>query len=169
MKKYITLDFDEKGAPVMGNAKNTPGQGYAFVPSGWVPPTPPTPVEEGDGIKSLAISPTFVTDPTLEDQFPVYWDDERLAPDITGVKTFSATAEYMEFVDASYTFTPAATWYMIDPVTEEPVGGAGEPYTTKAVDDGGDKKVTAWAVNTLSNDVDDFKMIQVTIALTNGK
>lgn len=141
MKKYITMDFDEKGAPIMGAAKNRPAQGFAFVPSGWVPPTPPTPVEEGDGIKSLAISPVLETTPALDSVFPIYWDDLTDEEKEDKEKTIVLTTEY-QFADGDeITVTASATpdWYVSDGDDWSAKGGS--ISTTGMVAEAGGKAV----------------------------
>ena len=74
MKKYIPIDFDEKGKVILGNAKNTTTSN-GFIPTTWVPGGGSE--EEGNGIKSISISPAISTTPALESVLPIYWDEER--------------------------------------------------------------------------------------------
>ena len=71
MKKYIPIDFDEKGKVILGREKNTPtpnkGIPAIFIESG---------SDEGkQGLKSISISPAIQTTPALDSLFPLYWDD----------------------------------------------------------------------------------------------
>lgn len=59
MKKYIPIDFDEKGKVILGREKNTP------TPNGTIPAIfIPGGSDEGkQGLKSITISPAIQTTP----------------------------------------------------------------------------------------------------------
>lgn len=71
MKKYIPVDFDEKGKVILGRERNTPTSNK-FIPTTWVPGGG----DEGkQGLKSISISPAITTTPALDSLFPIYWED----------------------------------------------------------------------------------------------
>lgn len=72
MKKYYPVDFDEKGKAILGEARNTPTSN-SFIPTTWAPGGGGE--DEGNGIKSISISPSITTIPALDTLFPLYWDD----------------------------------------------------------------------------------------------
>ena len=61
MKKYIPVDFDEKGNAVLGREKNTPTSN-SFIPTTWAPGGS----EGKQGVKSISISPAITTNPALD-------------------------------------------------------------------------------------------------------
>lgn len=110
MKKYYPIDFDENGNAVLGNAKNTPTSN-SFIPTTWTPGGGSE--EEGNGIKSISISPTITTTPALDSLFPIYWEDipaediedgQYATKRITVVFTGELGSEY------HVTATPTADW-----------------------------------------------------------
>ena len=124
MKKYIPLDFDEKGKVILGTPKNTPTSN-GFIPTTWTPGGS----EAGNGIKSITISPAITTTPALESLFPVYYEDLTEEQKQSGV-TLTLSTDAALTVGAEYTFTitPTADMYII---TDEP-GAKGEPNTVTA-------------------------------------
>ena len=132
MKKYITMDFDDKGKPVLGGAKDRPTQGFAFVPSGWVP-TPEPPIEDGSGLKSISISPAITTTPALESMFPIEW--------ACGIVDANATVQGT-VADGEYTLTiePTANMcvrYYDEAAEDYKFGAPGQTITQKATASGG--------------------------------
>lgn len=70
MKKYYPVDFDTKGNAILGEARNTPTSN-SFIPTTWTPGGGSE--DEGNGIKSITISPSITTTPALESMFPIDW------------------------------------------------------------------------------------------------
>lgn len=130
MKRYIPIDFDEKGKVILGNAKNTPTQNGTipaiFIPNGSD--------ENKQGLKSISISPAITTTPALDSLFPIYWDDlpEGEIDEGVEVRTYENTIHtgYALTNGAEYSVasTPSSEWH-IDDLT---VGDAGETVTTTA-------------------------------------
>lgn len=137
MKKYIPLDFDEKGKVILGREKNTP------TPNGTIPAIfIPGGSDEGkQGLKSISISPAIQTTPALDSLFPIYWDDlteEQKYPWGSGVNvTASVTEDELtrvfpsagggyEVGDFTVTITPTDDWYIYDGINDV-WGGKGEP------------------------------------------
>lgn len=106
MKKYIPIDFDEKGKVVLGNAKNTPTSN-GFIPTTW------TPGESGDGngIKSITITPAIATTPALDSLFPIYYDDLTDEEKENGVNLEFTVNGYGTY---HFDFTPTSSWYIAD-------------------------------------------------------
>ena len=103
MKKYYPVDFDEKGNAVLGRAKNTPTSN-GFIPTTWAPGGD----DEGNGIKSITISPVITTTPALESLFPIYYGDERIVGD-----GFTAELSADELAQpVTVTITPTADVYI---------------------------------------------------------
>lgn len=105
MKKYYPVDFDEKGNAVLGNANNTPTSN-GFIPTTWVPGES----DEGNGIKSITISPAITTTPALESLFPIYWEDLTEEQKRDGI-TINCTRG--DITPGGYTLTvePTGDWY----------------------------------------------------------
>lgn len=123
MKKYIPVDFDEKGKVILGRERNTPTSNK-FIPTTWVPGGG----DEGkNGLKSISISPAITTTPALDSLFPIYWDDLTEEEKQSG-KTIAVEATYDEHEDYYLTVTPTETWYAVNPNTSE-FGDVGEPVT----------------------------------------
>lgn len=130
MKKYIPLDFDEKGKVILGREKNTP------TPNGTIPAIfIPNGSDEGkQGLKSISISPAITTTPALDSLFPIYYDDLTEEEKQQGLIIFvNGTAEDIEY---TITVTPTNEWYAGRNSEEFEVGGKGEPvsYTVEGVD-----------------------------------
>lgn len=107
MKKYYPIDFDEKGNAVLGNAKNNPTSN-GFIPTTWTPGGGSE--EEGDGIKSVSISPAISTTPALESFFPIYWEDLTGEQKDNGVIINVETDGELSG-EYAVTITPTAEWY----------------------------------------------------------
>ena len=129
MKKYIPIDFDEKGKVILGREKNTPtpnkGIPAIFIESG---------SDEGkQGLKSISISPAIQTTPALDSLFPIYWDDLPTNPSLPdGIKQYNVhlSGGFMEEAVYKATFTPTADWYVLS-------NGKGEPAVVDGyVEDG---------------------------------
>ena len=159
MKKYITMDFDEKGAPVMGQAKNTPAN-MAFIPTTWAPPAP---VQEGSGLKSISISPVLETTPALDTVFPVYWDADT-AVEGWNEANIALTTETPLTIGAEYnvTITPTSDW-TAGHTGSDPMG-VGEPltYTVTLLYDGELPFGECWVSNS-----DDSNGIAINAVITN--
>ena len=110
MKKYYPVDFDEKGNAVLGNAKSTPTSN-GFIPTTWAPGGGS---DEGNGIKSITISPAITTTPALESLFPICYEDLTEEEKAEGKKTVLVNADNLTVGD-TYTAQVAATgdWYVI--------------------------------------------------------
>lgn len=108
MKKYYPVDFDEKGNAVLGTPKNTPTSN-GFIPTTWAPGG------EGNGIKSITISPAIATTPALESLFPIYYED--LTEDEKGTyKAVSAvaTTTLVDGNEYTVTVTPTENMFVAD-------------------------------------------------------
>lgn len=122
MKKYIPVDFDEKGNAVLGREKNTPTSN-SFIPTTWAPGG-----DEGNGIKSVSVSPALAADPAIESFFPIYYDDLTEEEKQSGrmlnvfVDELDTSAQY------TFTITPSSEWYALNTETMEH-GGKGEPVS----------------------------------------
>lgn len=163
MKKYITMDFDEKGAPVMGQAKNTPAN-MAFIPTTW---TPPAPVSEGSGLKSIDISPVLETTPALDSLFPVYLGDERIDEYDSFQETVHADSVGMYGDEYEITVTPSDDWIM--ECDGEHTGGnaPGEPITFNVVSDGYNLSIqNVWAENMKDYESPEYKVVYAGILIT---
>lgn len=105
MKKYIPIDFDEKGKVILGREKNTPTQNGTipaiFIPSGSD--------ENKQGLKSISISPAIQTTPALDSLFPIYYGDGRIVGD-EFTTTLSTDDELVQTV--TVTITPTADVYV---------------------------------------------------------
>lgn len=122
MKKYIPLDFDEKGKAILGREKNTP------TPNGTIPAIfiPGGSDENKQGLKSITISPAIETTPALDSLFPVYYENLTDTQKQDGV---FLTANN-ETIQGQYTvtITPTSDWYIADGDVME-FQGKGEPIT----------------------------------------
>lgn len=140
MRKYINMDFDEKGKPVLGRAKDTATGG--FVPTTWAPPAPSV---DGNGIKSITISPSITTTPALDSLFPIYYENLTEEQKQQGVMLLLETDTAVEIGEEfTFTVTPTANMYVI---ASEP-GGKGEPITVtgQVVELGGEKGIRVESV-----------------------
>ena len=124
MKKYIPIDFDEKGKVILGNAKNTPTSN-GFIPTTWAPGG-----EAGNGIKSISISPAITTTPALESLFPIYYEDLTEEQKQDGVRVHGTVEPGVIKSGDTYQFTitPTADWYVYD-FAARTFGEKGMPYT----------------------------------------
>lgn len=133
MKKYYPVDFDEKGNAVLGNAKSNPTSN-GFIPTTWVPGGGS---DEGNGIKSITISPAITTTPALEYLFPIYWEDltEEQKRDDVRFTGEPATA-LVEGATYTITATPTDSMFVADGAGVVSAS-AGAPITFNvAVEDG---------------------------------
>ena len=121
MKKYIPVDFDEKGNVILGRERNTPTSN-GFIPTTWAPPAP---VSEGSGLKSISISPVLETTPALDTVFPIYWEEGESHPPVV-LLTHDTIPDAV-----TVTVTPTSDWYAFNVETQEP-GNIGEPVTFNA-------------------------------------
>lgn len=128
MKKYIPIDFDEKGKVILGNAKNTP------TPNGTIPAIfiPGGSDENKQGLKSISISPAITTTPALDSLFPIYWDDLPEGEIEEGVeyREYEATLHTGHALTQgdsySVSITPTSEWHYDD---MDDSGGDGETVT----------------------------------------
>ena len=151
MKKYYPVDFDEKGNAVLGNAKSNPTSN-GFIPTTWAPGGGSE--DEGNGIKSITISPALDTTPALDSLFPIYWEDLTDEEKEEQVKTIQLTSNTTIVDGTTYTVTvtPTADWYATD---DRYIGGKGEPVTfTVTASDGKPFIVSAVATSTTDPNVD---------------
>ena len=107
MKKYYPVDFDEKGNAILGTARTTPTSN-GFVPTTWTPGGGSE--DEGNGIKSVSISPAISTTPALESFFPIYWEDLTAEQKDNGVIINVETDGELSG-EYAVTITPTAEWY----------------------------------------------------------
>lgn len=133
MKKYIPLDFDEKGKVILGREKNTPTLN-GTIPAIFIPGGSD---ENKQGLKSITISPAITTTPALDSLFPIYWDDLPEGEIEEGVEyrryesTLHTGHALTKGEDYSISFTPTSAWHYDD---MEYIGGDGETVTiTKTV------------------------------------
>ena len=106
MKKYINMDFDEKGNAILGTARTTPASN-GFVPTTWTP---------GGGNNKhgiLSVTAPAETDPPLNTLFPIYHEDlppmEDGAFDVR-TTTIDITTD-QSWDDVMVTVTPTKDWY----------------------------------------------------------
>lgn len=125
MKKYYPVDFDEKGNAVLGNAKSNPTSN-SFIPTTWTPGGGSE--DEGNGIKSISISPNITTTPALDTLFPLYWDDLPEGEIEEGVeyRTYEATLHtghaLTEGTQYTISVTPTSDWRATNVETEGDIG-----------------------------------------------
>lgn len=124
MKKYIPVDFDEKGNAVLGNAKNTPTSN-GFIPTTWAPGGGSG---EGNGIKSITISPAITTTPALESLYPIYWEDLTDEQKQDGI-ILTIYADIDDGAQYTFTITPTADFYAASFDGALEFGEKGEPVT----------------------------------------
>lgn len=134
MKKYINMDFDEKGKPVLGTAKDRATGG--FVPTAWIPGGAS---DAGSGIKSVSISPTIETTPALDSLFPIYYEDLTEEEKQSGVMVQLSVAQGVIKSGDEYTvtITPTADWYGAD-MENFTFGDKGEPYSVTVTSEADD-------------------------------
>lgn len=159
MKKYIPLDFDEKGKVILGREKNTP------TPNGTIPAIfIPNGSDEGkQGLKSISISPAITTTPALDSLFPIYYDDLTDEQKEGGVELFAITAADLDDnVTYTITVTPTAEWYAfnIDPGT---TGGKGEPFTFEENPSHGSIGVSCGVVS--EQDTEEASILQIDLGI----
>lgn len=133
MKKYIPVDFDEKGKVILGRERNTPTSN-GFIPTTWAPGGGGG--DEGkQGLKSITISPAITTTPALDSLFPIYWDDLPEGDVEEGVeyRYYETTLHtgYALTNGTEYTIsaTPTSNWRVYHDETE---GDTGEAITFTA-------------------------------------
>ena len=134
MKKYIPVDFDEKGNVILGRERNTPTSN-GFIPTTWAPPAP---VSEGSGLKSISISPVLGTTPAIDTVFPIYYEDLTDEEKQNGVKRYVTADSLPDSFDV--TFTPTDDWHISywDEEQEDDVFlDAGESWTYTAEPENG--------------------------------
>ena len=130
MKKYYPVDFDEKGNAVLGTPKNTPTSN-SFIPTTWTPGGGSE--DEGNGIKSITISPSITTTPALESMFPIDW--------ACGIVDVNATVQGT-VADGEYTLTiePTANMcveYYDEAAEDYKFGAPGQTVTQTITASGG--------------------------------
>lgn len=143
MKKYIPIDFDEKGKVILGNAKNTP------TPNGTIPAIfiPGGSDENKQGLKSISISPAIQTTPALDSLFPIYYDDLTEQEKQRGAINRGTTANVgIPAGEYTVTFTPTSDWYAADTDTFV-FGEKGQPVTTSVSVDGEQRLETSVVVS----------------------
>ena len=159
MKKYIPVDFDEKGNAILGRERNTPTSN-GFIPTTWVPGGGG---DEGkQGLKSISISPAITTTPDLDSLFPVYYDDLTDEEKENG-KTIAVEAPYDEDTDYYVTVTPTSNWYAFNMSSSE-FGSVGEPVTY-LLTMGGDGTP---CVASSSTDMPPVEVVSVNLVVTQG-
>lgn len=106
MKKYIPLDFDEKGKVILGREKNAP------TPNGTIPAIfiPGGSDENKQGLKSITISPAITTTPALDSLFPIYYED-LTEKEKTDGRNIDVVTESIPAGEYTFTITPTAGWY----------------------------------------------------------
>lgn len=124
MKKYIPIDFDEKGKVILGREKNTP------TPNGTIPAIfiPGGSDESKQGLKSISISPAITTTPVLDSLVPIYYEDltEEQKQDVLTYKL--TTSEAISQGDVyTVTVTPTSDFYAFD--DNLVASGKGEPLS----------------------------------------
>lgn len=160
MKKYIPIDFDEKGKVILGREKNTP------TPNGTIPAIfiPGGSDENKQGLKSISISPAITTTPALESLFPIGWDDLPEGEIVEGVevRTYDNTIHtgfaLTDGAEYSVACTPSSEWH-IDSLSGG--GEAGETVTTTETVHRGDLMLTAFV-----KDANGTKAISASIFIT---
>lgn len=121
MKKYIPIDFDDKGKVILGREKNTPTQN-GTIPAIFIPGGSD---ENKQGLKSISISPAIQTTPALDSLAPIYYDDLTEEQKQDAVFLSVNTSEVGE---KSVSITPTGDWYAAysNDNDEFIVGGKGE-------------------------------------------
>ena len=135
MKKDYPVDFDEKGNAVLGTPKNTPTSN-GFIPTTWAPGGGSE--DEGNGIKSISISPAITTTPALDSLFPIYYEDLTAEQKQSGV-FLTANNETLQG-QYTVTITPTSNGYIADTDAME-FQGKGEPIVMEV--DGSEGSLTA--------------------------
>lgn len=165
MKKYYPVDFDEKGNAVLGTPKNTPTSN-GFIPTTWAPGGGSG---DGNGIKSITISPAITTTPALESLFPIYYEDltdEQKEEHM--VRMSASTPATLEVGDTyTATITPTSDMYLLG---DNGFGGKGEPVTLtcEVVDiDGTTVEVETSAINQIPPSADAM-FFDVDLSVTHG-
>ena len=163
MKKYIPVDFDEKGNVILGRERNTPTSN-GFIPTTW---TPPAPVSEGSGLKSISISPVLETTPALDTVFPIYYEDLTEEEKEYGKEiTIKLTTPLEETPPpATVTVEPTGDWYAFSQETEE-YGGKGESVQNTAgfiYDSGKYTMETTLVVSSANDDTGETVTVYLTI------
>ena len=159
MKKYYPVDFDEKGNAVLGNAKSSPTSN-GFIPTTWVPGGGSE--EEGDGVKSITISPAISTTPAL-DTISINYDDLTEDEKVNGV-TLSISAEAGQLEEGknyTLTITPTPNWYA---AAGAPPTDPGQPVEKTASVDDGELYYTFMVMNEISETPEKGFMVSLTIS-----
>lgn len=168
MKKYIPLDFDEKGKVILGREKNTP------TPNGTIPAIfiPGGSDENKQGLKSISISPAITTTPALDSLFPIYWDDLTDEEKEQGKEIEVTTANGLPTGELTITLTPTPDWYALNMSTHE-LGDMGEPITTTVESDSSYEvlqiEVAACNSNTLDPQTTEFVGVNIIIHNNGGQ
>ena len=161
MKKYIPVDFDEKGNVILGRERNTPTSN-GFIPTTWVPGGGGS-GDEGSGLKSISISPVLETTPALDTVYPIYWDADT-AVEGWNEANIVLTTETPLTIGAEYnvTITPTSDW-TAGHTGSDPMG-VGEPltYTVTLLDDTELPFGECWVSNS-----DDSNGIAINAVITN--
>lgn len=145
MKKYIPVDFDEKGNAVLGTQKNTPTSN-GFIPTTW---TPGGSDEEKQGLKSISISPAITTEPSLASIPPIYFDAEKAEEGWMHVEYNLTTATALRRGDTyTITLTPTNDW-IAERTGTESSSQKGEPlvFTVQLINDGALSFGECWVRN----------------------
>ena len=162
MKKYIPVDFDEKGNAVLGREKNTPTSN-GFIPTTWAPGGGD---ENKQGLKSISISPAITTTPALDSLFPIYYDDLTEEEKEDGKGLHVDTGGELEDTDTyTITVTPTSEWYAFNP-NSGITGGKGEPITFERKPSRGELSVSCGASS--GQDLDEADVLYVSLSIGTG-
>ena len=117
--------------------------------------------DEGNGVKSVSISPAITTTPALDSLFPMYWDDLTEEQKQDGV-ILNLTSAPITDGEYSVTVTPTGNWYAhgVDTVGEN----AGDPITITENAVGNMLQITFAASNTPEPGDDDM-LVDVTVKI----
>ena len=108
--------------------------------------------DEGNGIKSITISPAITTTPAFASLFPIYWEDLTEKQKQEHVVRIAASTQATMEVGDTYTVTvvPTADMYAMG---DSEFGGKGEPvtYISEVTDftDGNAMEIEIYATNQL--------------------
>lgn len=162
MKKYYPIDFDTKGNAILGEAKNTPTSN-SFIPTTWTPGGGSE--DEGNGIKSITISPAITTEPSIDSLVPLYWDDleeSEIQYGTDGHRTVNVqlVGSWPEGT-STITVTPTSNWKAYNN-NDGAYGDYGEPEEAYPVEwsENPEIEVTVW--NGDESD-DGYRQIKLTI------
>lgn len=158
MKKYIPVDFDEKGNVILGRERNTPTSN-GFIPTTWVPGGGG---DEGkQGLKSISISPAITTTPALDSLLPIYYDDLTEEQKQDGV-ILNLTSAQIPDGEYSVTVTPSENWYALGEGTASEQAGSPITFTENAI---GNMMQIRFAASNTSDPGDDDDIVIVTVKI----